>query len=210
MQWQAIAIPGGGIDSRGKLSPWAMARFDHALEVQKGGEILICLSGVTPNKPPVLDSMGFPIPESSAGAEYLIRKGIRPERILTEEASKDTIGNAWFCRVLHAEPLGLESMLVMTSEFHMERTREAFEWVFGLKPSPGIVLGFEEAPDTGMDKELLELKRTRERKSLDGLRKARKGIRTVKEFHRWLYSEHDAYAAGKRAKRLGGRIEETY
>ena len=69
-------------------------------------------------------------------SDYLINNGLNPEKVLTEICSYDTIGNAYFSRLLFAEPFNLSSLLVLTSEFHMPRTRAIFEWIYSLTPLP--------------------------------------------------------------------------
>ncbi len=49
------------------------------------------------------------------------------ERIWAETASLDTIGNAYFARVIHTDPAGLRRLLVVNSAFHMPRTRMIFD-----------------------------------------------------------------------------------
>ena len=132
--YDAIIVPGGGLKNDGSPHEWFRARLDRALEVQTGKEYIICLSGITPHKRPVLNERGFPVYESLAAAEYLMGRGVKPQRILMEYTSKDTIGNAYFARVIHTDPLCLKNLLVITSGFHMPRVREVFDWVFGLRP----------------------------------------------------------------------------
>jgi hypothetical protein len=57
---------------------------------------------------------------------------------------------------------------VVTSKFHMGRTRAAFEWVWGLNPAPPgpdgahIVMDFAETPDDGLTEETLAARAGRE------------------------------------------------
>src|SRR4051794_19910913 len=111
--YDALLIPGGGVRAGGILPPWAAARFDRVLELA-GKAYLIPLSGGTPHRPPPLDARGFPISEAHAGAAYLMARGIPARRILIEASSLDTIGNAWFSRMLHVIPRGFERLLVVT------------------------------------------------------------------------------------------------
>jgi uncharacterized SAM-binding protein YcdF (DUF218 family) len=103
MPYDAILIPGGGVREGGLLPSWVRRRLDRALELHRG-EFVIALNAGTPHRPPPLDGNGFPIFESVAAARYLISAGILQELILTETHSYDTIGNAYFSRVIHADP----------------------------------------------------------------------------------------------------------
>ena len=53
------------------------------------------------------------------------------DRILIEDQSQDTIGNAWYAKKLCLEPQGITSCIVVTSDYHTERSRLVFEWVLG-------------------------------------------------------------------------------
>src|SRR5436309_11511249 len=67
------------------------------------------------------------LPISSAGARYLLERGAEPGRILMEAVSLDTIGNAYFSRLLHVIPREFRRVLVVTSDFHMPRTQARSE-----------------------------------------------------------------------------------
>src|SRR4051795_1716063 len=97
---EAVLVLGGGVREGGALPPWSKSRFDLALKLA-GEAVFVCLSAATTHRPPPLDGQGFPISEAVAGAKYLVDKGVPPEQIRLEATSLDTIGNAWFSKVLH-------------------------------------------------------------------------------------------------------------
>jgi hypothetical protein len=201
MSYDAILIPGGGVRAGGALPEWVAARFNRGIEIA-GDALLICLSAGTPHRAPPLDERGFPITEARAGAEYLVRRGVDRRRILIEEASLDTIGNAYFSRVIHVIPRGLARLLVITSAFHMPRTEAVFRWVYELAgPGPVCSLEFESTADTGIEPAALQARIEKERTSLAELEKLRGGIATLAELHEWLFAEHGAYAAAARTAR---------
>ena len=142
-----------------------------------------------------MDREGFPVFESRAGAKYLLEAGLDPGRILTEICSYDTIGNAYFARVLFTDPLGLGRIHLITSAFHLPRVQAAFQWIYSLTPimaEPG--LSFEGTPDTGLSPAALKARVARENSSLEKLAEKTKRIETLADFQRWLYSEHAAYS----------------
>ncbi len=150
-RYDAILIPGGGVRDGGELPEWSKRRFDMAMKYPHV-QYYIPLSAGTFHKPPLLDAAGFPIYESIAGARYLMAAGVEESKILCETCSYDTIGNAYFARVIHVEPLMLKRILVITSAFHFPRTKEIFTWVFGLDHnSLGVELDFESVSDAGLD-----------------------------------------------------------
>ena len=84
------------------------------------------------------EETGFQISEAEAAARWLIdEKKVPPEHIVEEAASLDTIGNAFWFRTLHLEPMGFykereedseicisgrRSVTIFTSRFHYPRT----------------------------------------------------------------------------------------
>lgn len=210
--YDAILIPGGGIKNRGDLPLWVKRRLDRAVELHQE-EYIITLSAGTVHKPPPSGSDGFPLFESIAGARYLVKKGIEPQKILCETCSYDTVGNAYFSRVIHVEPGNFRKLLVITSQFHMPRTKAIFQWVYGLTSSAATGdydLDFEEVSDAGMDETALQARIEREKASLQNVMRLKKEIQSFEEFHRWLFSEHDAYSLSKAPQRAKGDILHTY
>jgi hypothetical protein len=189
-----VIVPGGGVQPDGSVAPWVRNRLDRALELS-GGAPILCLSAGTVHKPLPLDARGRPLFEAAAGARYLLERGFDPALILTEAASWDTLGNAYFARVIHAEVCGWRRLLIVNSAFHMPRTEAIFRWVFALPPHTGYHLEFETVADVGMPPADLEFRRAREEASLNRVRLLEPRIRTIAGLHRFLFTEHDAYSA---------------
>jgi len=69
--------------------------------------------------------------EASTYYEYLIKLGIPSNRIIKEESSKDTIGNAAFSKKI-IEQLDLPTNITLiTSKSHMKRAKMIFDHIFG-------------------------------------------------------------------------------
>ena len=191
----AIVIPGGGLLRNGEVPPWVTNRLDRALEIATGREYIITLSAATIYKPAVLDNRGIPIFESVAAARYLIGRGFNAARVLPETASYDTIGNAYFCRVIHTDPRGLRSLHVITSEFHMRRTEAIFNWVFALDPiTPRYELTFEATANVGMERTALSARYEKERAGTADVLAKVQTYKTMADIHRFLFTEHGIYA----------------
>ncbi len=191
--YDAIVVPGGGVRPGGELPPWVTPRLDRALALA-GPAWLLLLSAGTPHHPPPLDEHGFPWTEARAGARYLAARGADPARILLEESSFDTIGNAYFARTIHAAPAGFSRLLVVNSNFHMPRTEAIFRWIFAL-PGPGACsVSFECVPDTGAAPAALALRAIKERASLQEVERLAATLRTLPDLHRWIFTAHRAYA----------------
>ncbi len=199
MAYDAILVPGGGVRDSGVLPPWVAARFDRALQVSPFAGYFMPLSQGTPHRPPPLNADGYPITEARAGADYLMRRGVDPARILIEESSFDTIGNAYFTRVIHVIPRALERLLVVTSAFHMPRTEAVFRWVYALDgPGPRCSLDFESVADDGIEPDALAARLAKEAESLAAFQTLPSRIRSLAELHAWMFAEHRSYAAGPR------------
>ena len=189
-------MPGGGV-REGTLAPWVRSRFDRAIELHEGAPI-ICLSGGTLHRPMPLDANGHPIFEAVAGARYLLSRGIAPDRIFTETASWDTVGNAFFARLIHTDPRGWRRLMVVTSDFHLQRVTAIFRWVFSLGPDLGYELSFEGTPDSGIAAGDLEARRRHEQAGIDAA--GRIEVQTLAELHQWMYERHGAYRADATGK----------
>lgn len=75
--------------------------------------------------------------------------------------SLDTIGNAVFAMAMICEPMGLRSVLVVTSEFHLPRSKLIFDWIVPLWIE-GASVTYSGAPNVGLEGELLEGRRKKE------------------------------------------------
>lgn len=207
---EMIVVPGGGLRADGGLPPWTCRRLDRALAYGKEGCFLVT-SGGTTYKPPPLDAAGFPIFEAAAAAEYLIAAGVEPDRIFIETSSYDTIGNAFFSRLLHVEPGGFRNLRIITSAFHMPRTRRIFEWIYALDGgAQRYRLAFEETPDDGMDPATLRARRDKERASLVNLEPQIRSLTSMQALHRWLFTQHQAYCAAPVRSSLPDEVLKTY
>lgn len=132
----AIMVLAGGQLPDGGVPEWVQRRLDASLHLYRAHGAscpIVCLGGGTPHRPPVFNSAGHVIHEGTSCAAYLVRKGVDPDHILKEWGSYDTIANGFFALTWHALPRAWTRLVVVTSEFHMARTRLVFEWVFALR-----------------------------------------------------------------------------
>ena len=209
--YDCIFIPGGGLNPDGSLPPWTQARLQRALELEGQTGRIACLSGGTVHKPPPLDGGGFPLFESRMAADELIKSGINPRKVSSEISSFDTIGNAYFSRLLFSQPLGFKKILIITSGFHLPRVQAVFNWIYHLTPYPADwVLSYESTPDLGLPQQALKARKARESNSLQHFKFVQKRIKSLEECTTWLYTEHAAYAPGGRAEQLSDDVLNSY
>jgi len=117
---------------------------------------------------------------------------LNSKRIKREWASYDTIANGFFSFLNFIIPLKLEECVVVTSVFHMKRSKEIFNFFCKLFKSD-VKVRYVCSEDE-MDQELLQIRKERERKSLDSFKNTIVSkIKTVQEFMEWFYIEHNAY-----------------
>jgi len=94
MKCDAILIPGGGIKNDESLPEWTKRRLNKAIELFSKKGYIITLSAGTVHKPPIINKDDFPIFESVAAANFLIKNGINHKNILTEKFH-------WILLVMH-------------------------------------------------------------------------------------------------------------
>ncbi len=196
-EYDAVIVPGGGVRSGGDLPPWMRVRLD-AVVARRTAEPVILLSAGTTHKPPPLDARGYPIYESAASAAYLLSCGIAPQRLFTETCSWDTVGNAFFARLIHTDARRWRRVLVVNSAFHMDRTRRIFDWIFALDPpARPYELTYETVPNAGLAYEEITARAQHEKRGIERIAALEKRLHSLADVHRFLYAEHDCYAAGR-------------
>lgn len=192
-----IIVLAGGLDNLGRNHPWVKDRLDIAYELYKlkKRQILI-LGGGTYHKPPHLNHEKFVLHESTMGAKYLCDLGVNPRDLYREWSSYDTIANGYFSLLNFVVPMQLKKILVITSDFHMPRSRAIFEWIYGMYDqwsSKQIRIDFLEINTRFLDSEIMEARSKREMRSLNNLRQTMERIDTWSKFHDWFFHEHKAY-----------------
>jgi predicted metal-dependent HD superfamily phosphohydrolase len=215
-RYDAILIPGGG-SQRGAsvdtLPEWTVRRLQRGLTVWREQRerfpdhtcYLLPLSAGTTHRPNYTGPSGVQVFEATSAGLWLLAHGVPKELVIREYSSYDTIGNAYFARTQHCEVANFKSLLVVTSAFHYPRTEEVFRWVFGLPSLYGsyhcdVTFFFESVSDDGIDAEVITARTKREQQSLISFRKnvlGGKGITDMRRLHKWLWSEHAAYATNE-------------
>jgi hypothetical protein len=174
----AILVLAGGVSNDGKPHETVMRRLREAASVYQSqiarsgaAPAVVCNGGGTTHKPKWVDPAGYAVPEAALMARELRAMGVKSSDIYVEGYSDDTIGNAFFARVMHADVRPWTNLLVVTSSFQMARTQAIYDWVFGLLPMPtqkrAYRLEYVAVADEGaLPRAVLRSRRTREASSL--------------------------------------------
>ena len=59
--------------------------------------------------------------------EYLLSKGIKDKFIKTDINSRDTVGDAVFSKINFVDTYNIDSLIVVTSDYHVLRTKQIFQ-----------------------------------------------------------------------------------
>jgi len=141
--------------------------------------------------------------------------------VLTEGYSDDTVGNAFFLRVMHADlrPDWVH-LRIITSEFQIRRTQTIYRWLFELMPMPrgkhSYVLSFRSVDDEGaLPAEVLSSRRVKEASSLRAFWAGELArMRRLEQVHQFMYTQHSAYSAqgmlSKKAMNASSAVAQTY
>jgi len=128
MTKDAIIVLAGGVTDDGHLPEKAKLRVLRGIALFKKRVapriIMSGKSGMWLPKPP-------PKTEAEAMKEYAVQEGVPPSAIIKEETSQDTIGNAYFTKVNFLEPKNWKDIIVVTSNYHLKRTKFIFDTILG-------------------------------------------------------------------------------
>jgi len=214
----AVAVEaeeGGG----GSLVPpvYVQARCAAAAELRlerlaAGGvdavKVLLLSAGTAHVAQPV-GANGLPVWESTGSAAWLMGVGkdggvgprlrVPAEDMVLETTSYDTVGNAWFARIQHVDVLRPAALHIVTSAFHMSRTRTIFDFVMALDRSregtPTPALHYVETPDAGLDGADVRARAEREARSEAAFRE---GVMTrcasLADLHAFIHHAHAMYS----------------
>ena len=180
----------GGLTGAGDLPDWVLDRVMYSVKHATRNDTLIFSSRYTLNLPPKIDPTGYPICEAKEMLKAYKSLGGLSTNLLLEVASTDTIGSAVFLRLLYSSILENETVLVITSDFHVDRVKNIFDKVFTLQPAlDGISLQFKSCT-TKMHK---EKRMQHERRSIETFREQFGSILTMEDFLKEFLTKHTNY-----------------
>jgi uncharacterized SAM-binding protein YcdF (DUF218 family) len=184
-------ILGGGITKDNILPEWCIDRCNYVIQKYNEHKVMniICTSGGSYHNPNPLNDTGFTIHECDTLCEYLIKKGIPSEIIFKEWTSYDTIGNAYFSKLLLIDTYTWYDMVIVTSDFHFERSKNIFEYIFR---DDKYKLKYVSCSYNG-NHPYLKNRIKKEEKSLEDFKKT--CIIFKDNFHDFIYKKHQCYVS---------------
>ncbi len=145
-----LVVLGGGVDENEKITKHSRLRHDLAVKYQGEYDYIVCSSYKTYKE----KAKNQVKSEALAGKEYLIEKGIKSDKILLEEISKDTFSNAYYTRELIEKlKFNIDKITIVTSKFHMSKTKLLFKVVF---PNKEFNIDFLESENGDINKNELK------------------------------------------------------
>ena len=136
----AAIVLGGGLDAVEKKGQCVFVpklqvkhRLDRAYDLFAKGSVDYIATTGRFSKRVFFDSRvtGYKT-EAEAGKKYLEDAFKMDSRfIIYENQSIDTIGNAWFVKKICIDPYGITKCWIITSDYHLERSKVIFDWVLG-------------------------------------------------------------------------------
>lgn len=144
-----IIVLGFELDN-GKMTSILESRLDEAIKLYKENPTKIVVSGG--------NSKGG-ITEAEVMEKYVIDNGVGKDEIIKEEKSTNTIGNAFYIKKDIIEPNNWKSITIVTSDFHIERTKFTFNKVLGNGYDIDVI-GTKVENISPREKEIIELEGT--------------------------------------------------
>lgn len=203
MEDKIMIILGGGLH-KNDLPVWVKDRCNCAINYYNKNKDLfnikiIATSGGSPHYPNPRDKDGHTIHECDIIIRYLIDNHVPKNILFKEWTSYDTIGNAYFSKLLLVDVFSWENLLIITNDFHMERSKAIFEYIFN---DQKYNLNFISIPYY-CDDNILKKRLQKEQKSLNNFKNL---IKTINNFDIWLYTEHQCYNITNNPTRLQEKL----
>ena len=188
--YHAVIILGGTLNKDSTLPDFVVNRLDKALEYRDQTQYYIVSSRNSYHRETMLDKNKKAIDESAIMGNYLLQQGISPNRILMEAWSLDTVGNAYGVLTMHCLPRSLTNILVITSDFHIQRAQAIFTTIFALCDLVKFQLSFDSSYSN-------IIKSEKEKESLEKWRENSLKFKNLQDIHEFIFTNHNAYSIVK-------------
>ncbi len=126
IKYDAIIALANLMDKDGNLNNESQSRMDKAIDFFKAGVAKYIITIGWDYR----DDSDLPV--AYAMRDYAVKKrGISSESILCDINSRDTVGDAIFSKRNIMLPKSWNNLLVVTSDYHVNRTKEIFSFIYG-------------------------------------------------------------------------------
>jgi len=212
--YDVIYILAGGFNNKGIINKWVKRRLDYFINLYNKNKnnikYVVCLGGGTYHKPPVLNTEKYVIHESTGLVKYLLDNRIPKNILMREWFSYDTIANGYFSYINFTKIRNWKNILVITSNFHLERSKLIFEWIYSLD-NIKYNLDFIGVSDKGFDINIINSRIKREKQSIINLKKVISKINNLEKLHEWFHKEHNCYNCNfNNIQKLDENIKNSY
>jgi hypothetical protein len=124
---ELAVVLGGGVAPDGRPFPSTTARAHRAAQLaRERPELMLICSGDRQ-----LEAADGTPSEAALLQDLVAGWGVAAERIVVEDQSRDTIGNAVLTAIRYLRDIEPRPLAVITSPFHLERATETFRHVLG-------------------------------------------------------------------------------
>ena len=119
-----VVVLGGGINLDGTLSAELIERVDLAIELYRSHQVkTLIMCGAYSYKATEIPKLT----EAQAMSNYAASLGVSTKDIFVEDKSKDTIGNAYYSKILFLEPHNWHHLIIVASPNH---SHQRIEYIF--------------------------------------------------------------------------------
>lgn len=126
-RYDAIVVLSNLMEQDGTLNDESRERMDLAVrEFSRGYASVIVTCGWAYRA-------DTPVTIAEAMREYAVKVGVPSNAVIAESKSRDTVGHAIFTKATLAIPNRWRKLLVVTSDYHVDRALEIFNFVYGMK-----------------------------------------------------------------------------
>src|SRR5687767_13318272 len=109
-KYEVAIVLAGGVNPNKALPPIPKARVDMGISLFKDRKVpYLIFSGHFS----FFSSNHLSLSESQAMKDYAISQGVPTDRIISEDESKDTLGNAYFTKVKIVVPKGWKKLVII-------------------------------------------------------------------------------------------------
>ena len=192
-----ICVLAGGLTENNEPHYFVKKRLDKSIKLYNKNPhntIILVLGGGTYHKPPNLNDDEYVIHESTSCALYLNDHDIPSSNIFREWSSYDTIANGFFAFTNYINYMDLKTICVITSTFHMPRSKTIFNYFNKLFNKNLDILYVDVSSELDSHTLLERCKRERNSKK-NFIENVINKIHTPEKFIQWFFTEHKAYSS---------------